>query len=198
MNPKHTIFTHDISNCRGRNQAVIDLPSLMGTLLTISSQKASMHVWLDKNYLLGKGSYGRVYRGYKVKNDGVKMIATNELGSEVFAIKVSLTDRGDCQQEVNIAKNYMTIYPPIKSVCGTTSYTVMEYFSGDHLLASVCREELPLPLTEHLRIIYQIVMQVLHMQVNKNHIHRDIKPENIMLNLLTIMDLRFRVIMLRR
>jgi serine/threonine protein kinase len=79
---------------------------------------------------------------------------------------------------------------------GVTPYVVLELLDGETLGRRVRRDKTPLPLTEVLRIMADVVPGVAALHA-AGVIHRDLKPDNIMLcrdGRVKVIDLGFALI----
>lgn len=135
---------------------------------------------------IGRGGFGRVYRGY------------DPTVGRIVAIKVLLPDSGDPEfltrfkMEATTAGNLH--HPNLVTIHefgeeGGSQFLVMEYLEGEEL-QQLIRDRRPLSLLEKVEIMQQVAAG-LHCAHENHVIHRDIKPSNVMVlkdNLVKLMD----------
>jgi len=135
---------------------------------------------------IGRGGFGRVYKGY------------DPTVGRVVAIKVLLPDSGDPEfltrfkMEATTAGNLH--HPNLVTIHefgdeGGSQFLVMEYLQGEEL-QQLIRDRRPIPLLEKVEIMQQVAAG-LHCAHENHVIHRDIKPSNVMVmkdNVVKLMD----------
>jgi len=135
---------------------------------------------------IGRGGFGRVYRGY------------DPTVGRVVAIKVLLPDTNDPEfltrfkMEATTAGNLH--HPNLVTIHefgeeNGSQFLVMEYLEGEEL-QQLIRDRRPLSLLEKVEIMQQVAAG-LHCAHENNVIHRDVKPSNVMVlrgNLVKLMD----------
>ncbi|MFN0103292.1 MAG: protein kinase domain-containing protein [Bryobacteraceae bacterium] len=135
---------------------------------------------------IGRGGFGRVYRGY------------DPTVGRVVAIKVLLPDTTDPEfltrfkMEATTAGNLH--HPNLVTIHefgedNGSQFLVMEYLEGEDL-QKLIRDRKPLTLLEKVEIMQQVAAG-LYCAHDNNVIHRDVKPSNIMVlrdNLVKLMD----------
>ena len=135
---------------------------------------------------IGRGGFGRVYRGY------------DPTVGRVVAIKVLLPDSSDPEfltrfkMEATTAGNLH--HPNLVTIHefgeeNGLQFLVMEYLEGEEL-QQLIRDRRPMPLLEKVEIMTQVAAG-LHCAHENHVIHRDIKPSNVMVmkdNLVKLMD----------
>lgn len=135
---------------------------------------------------IGRGGFGRVYRGY------------DPTVGRVVAIKVLLPDATDPEfltrfkMEATTAGNLH--HPNLVTIHefgeeNGSQFLVMEYLEGEDL-QKIIQERKPFTLLEKVEIMQQVAAG-LHSAHANNVIHRDIKPSNVMVlrdNLVKLMD----------
>ncbi len=135
---------------------------------------------------IGRGGFGRVYRGY------------DPTVGRVVAIKVLLPDTSDPEfltrfkMEATTAGNLH--HPNLVTIHefgedNGSQFLVMEYLEGEDL-QKIIRDRKPLPILDKVEIMQQVAAG-LHCAHENNVIHRDVKPSNVMVmrdNLVKLMD----------
>ncbi len=134
---------------------------------------------LDKNNLIGQGSFGNVYRCYNVKDKNqdlvMKRIDLNIINIKLPEIYI--------YQEINIMKLLNCEHSVKFYESGKTSNfynIVMEYCNGKSL-EDLLREKKRFTVNEIKDILTQL-NEVFKIMNNKHIMHRDLKPENIFIN----------------
>ena len=134
---------------------------------------------------IGRGTYGRVYRGRDTKLDrpvAIKELArgVDELGSSVFADYVRRFEREARVQAGFNHPNIVHVYELIQESADRL-YLVMELVDGESLRDALARRG-PLPVDEAVRITSDILagLAVVHADP-RDIVHRDIKPSNVLL-----------------
>lgn len=123
---------------------------------------------------IGKGAFGRVYRGYDpyVKRPVAIKVLSSDIDFDMLA-----RFEAEAGMTANLLhKNIVTVYE--FSQHEGTPYLVMELLEGK-TLQQILSEAAPLSLLDKVDIMYQVAegLQLAH---SKGVIHRDIKPGNIM------------------
>ena len=144
------------------------------TMLNYKDLKATYH--LDPK-ILGKGSFGTVYKGINKKNKdqkiAIKAIDKNNLTPkecEEIHDEIKLLEQVDHPNIVN----YFETYEDKRFV-----YLCMELCQGGELIQEVMSYKAEFDEKRASEIMYQLLGALNHVHSNKV-IHRDIKPENIM------------------
>ncbi len=136
---------------------------------------------------IGRGGFGRVYRGY------------DPTVGRVVAIKVLLPETNDPEfvsrfrMEATTAgnlhhPNLVTIHEFGEAEDGS-QFLVMEYLEGEDL-QKIIRDRKPISLLDKVEIMQQVAAG-LHCAHDNSVIHRDIKPSNVMVlrdNIVKLMD----------
>jgi len=134
---------------------------------------------LDKNNLIGQGSYGNVYRCYNVK-DKNKDLVMKRINLNIINIKLPEIY---IYQEINIMKLLNCDHSVKFYESGKTSNfynIVMEYCNGKSL-EDLLKEKKRFTVNEIKDILTQL-NEVFKIMNNKHIMHRDLKPENIFIN----------------
>eukprot|EP00164_Ancoracysta_twista_P002907 GFYU01003870.1.p1 GENE.GFYU01003870.1~~GFYU01003870.1.p1 ORF type:complete len:494 (-),score=99.56 GFYU01003870.1:80-1561(-) len=124
---------------------------------------------------IGKGSFGKVYKGInRTTNDivAVKVIDLEEAEDEIDDIQkeISVLSQLDCQ---HVTKYYASY------VQGSKLWIVMEYLGGGSILDML---EMG-PLEEiYIAVVLREILKGMDYLHNERHIHRDIKAANILLS----------------
>ena len=134
---------------------------------------------LDKNNLIGQGSFGNVYRCYNVK-DKNKDLVMKRINLNIINIKLPEIY---IYQEINIMKLLNCDHSVKFYESGLTenSYNiVMEYCNGKSL-EDLLKEKKRFTVNEIKDILTQL-NEVFKIMNNKHIMHRDLKPDNIFIN----------------
>ena len=130
----------------------------------------------DKNQLIGKGSFGSVYKCKNVKNEKLDLVI-KRIDLKLINVKIPEIF---IYQEINIMKmlnceHSVKFYESGK----TANYynIVMEYCNGKSL-ENLIQEKKTFSVPEIKEILTQL-NEVFKIMNNKHIIHRDLKPENI-------------------
>ena len=144
------------------------------TMLTYKELKATYEI--DKN-VLGKGSFGTVYKASNKKNKkqlmAIKAIDKRQLSKkeiEDIHIEVQTIQSVDHSNIVN----YYETYEDTNLI-----YLCMELCTGSELIENCMSQRAEFNEKKASQIIYSLLSALNHMH-SMGLIHRDIKPENIM------------------
>ena len=144
------------------------------TMLTYKELKATYDI--DRN-VLGKGSFGTVYKGTNKQNKNhklaIKAIDKSKLSDEEINDiheEVKMIQRVDHQNIVN----YYETYEDKRFV-----YLCMELCTGGELIENAFSNKAEFDEKKASEIIYQLFSALSHVH-SVGLIHRDIKPENVM------------------
>ena len=139
----------------------------------------SPNYYVDKNNLLGQGSYGDVYKCINVKDKNqnlvMKRIKLNRINIDLPEIYI--------YQEINIMKMLNCEHSVKFYESGKTENfynIVMEYCNGK-TLDNLLKEKKRFTVNEIKDILIQL-NEVFKIMNNKHIMHRDLKPENIFIN----------------
>ncbi len=134
---------------------------------------------------IGRGAYGRVYRGRDTRLDrpiAIKELAkgVDELGSSIFSDYVRRFER---EARVQAGFNHPNIAHVYELIQGGDDqrYLVMEYVDGENLRDAL-KHRGQLPVDEAIRITADILAGLAAVHADpRDIVHRDIKPSNVLL-----------------
>jgi serine/threonine-protein kinase 24/25/MST4 len=135
---------------------------------------------LDNKYvlkeLIGKGSFGHVWKGISVENSqtvAVKIINLEDQADEIEDVQQEINMLAQMNESEFITKYYASF---IKNTC---IWIVMEYLGGGSVLDLLK----PGPFEEpYIAIVLRELLKGLEYLHGENKIHRDIKAANILLS----------------
>jgi serine/threonine-protein kinase 24/25/MST4 len=125
--------------------------------------------------LIGRGSFGVVYRAVRVQTGGIvaiKEIDLEESKDEMVEIQREIDMLRACESRYVVKYEGCTLF-------GTKLWIVMEYMGGGSVRELV---QIKFMEEQHIAIVLSQVLQALDFLHRGRKIHRDIKAANILLN----------------